>query len=128
MDRAAVVAVMRSCREKFPEGTGTTASSQSEARRLSPDELARLDGRAGLSYGTHYSGTLHNGNVDITVSKVQIAVTTKVGGTSTSKLYTTVVHIPPQSAGTFAFEIVVGDQGASYSWSIASAEGFQKKP
>ncbi len=120
MDRAAVAVLMQSCREKFPV--------RSDTRRLSPDELVRLDGRAGLSYGTHYEGTLYNGNVDVTVSKLQVTITTKVGGASTSKLYTTAVNIPPQSAGTFAFDIVIGDQGADYSWSIASAEGFQKKP
>jgi hypothetical protein len=122
MDRAAVAAVIQSCRQKFPAGSsGGTAHGPAE-RALTPAELAALDGRAGLSYGNSYSGTIYNGNSTITIKELHINVTTTVDGKETTRPYRTTVSIPPHSAGDFRFDIIVGDRGASYTWNIAEAK------
>lgn len=123
MDRAAVAVVMRSCREKFPEGGTAPKPEPSIERPLTAQELDRLDGRAGRSFGNFYSGTLYNGNSDVTITELEITLTTKIGSTETSRPYRTQVSIPPRSAGTFRFSILAGDEGASYRWSISGGKG-----
>lgn len=127
MNQAAVAVVMRSCREKFPaDSAGGTAHGPTE-RTLNPSELAALTGRAALAYGNRYSGTLYNGNAALTLTEVEISISTTVDGKEVTRLYRTNVSVPPQTAADFEFDIVVGDKGADYSWTIASAKAGPKK-
>ena len=117
---AAAAQIRRSCREKFSENVEQKAKSH----ELKPWEVAAITGRAGLGYGTRYSGNLYNGNKDITVTQVQVQVTTKEGGKEVSRVYTADITLPPQTAKDFGFDIVVGDQGSDHSWTITNARGF----
>ena len=116
MDSAAVAAVRRSCRAKFPEGQ--QASERSGQRLLSQTELGLLTGRAGLSYGSRYSGNLYNGNENLTVTQLEIVVITTLSKERVERTYRADVSIPPKVAVAFGFDILVGDQGADYQWSI----------
>ena len=80
-----------------------------------------LTGRAGLSYGNTFSGSIYNGNRDVTITEVEIAVTASKGD---SKVYITKVLVLPLSTSNFSFDIVVGDKGSEYSWNIVSAKGY----
>lgn len=117
MNEAAVRAVTQACAAKFVQPT------QEEA--LKRPELALLDGRAGLDYGNHFSGTLYNGLADRTITELEITVTTTIGGASTSKVYVTNVSIGPKSAGNFGFDIVVGDSGATYDWNVTGGKAVR---
>jgi hypothetical protein len=123
MDQAAVLVVTRSCREKFPvDGSAGTSAAPAE-RTLSALELHQLTGRAGLSFGNRYSGNIYNGNTEVTVTELEVAITTTVSGEKVSRIYRNRVSIPPRSAADFGFDIIVGDKDASYSWSISGAKG-----
>lgn len=119
-DHAAVL-INRSCREKFPQGS----TEREKSRTLTSLEIGNLTGRAGLSYGNHYSGSMYNGNRDITVTSVTIRVSGKLRESDTSRDYTVDVTIPPLSTQTFRFNIVEGDEGTEYSWSIIGARGYR---
>ena len=109
-----------SCREKFPE----KVVPQAKSRELAPWELAAITGRAGVSYGNRYGGTLYNGNKEITVTQVQIRVGTKEGGREAIRVYIADITIPPLTAKDFSFDIIVGDYRSEYSWGISGARGF----
>ncbi len=121
MDSAAVASVMRSCRAKFPDGQ--PAVDRAPERALALPELRQLTGRAGLSYGSYYFGSLYNGNEGLVVTRVEIEVTTTVSKEVQARTYRANVSIGPQSAGDFGFDIIVGDRGADYTWSIVRAWG-----
>lgn len=112
--------IQDSCREKFPE----KVTPQISTRPLQPAELAAVTGRAGVSYGNRYGGTLYNGNNALTVAQVEIQVGTKEGGKDFTRAYTTHVTIPPLTAKDFSFDIIVGDKGTEYSWALSGARGF----
>jgi hypothetical protein len=119
MNELAVQAVLRSCREKFPEA----ASSQSEKRPLTANELRNLSGRAGLEYGSQFGGKIYNGNDKIQVTRVKIRVGTVSEGREGSRIYQDDVDIGPNSTSEFSFEIIPGDKDAEYNWWIESARG-----
>ena len=112
--------IQESCREKFPE----KVIPQVATRNLQPPELAVVTGRAGLSSGKRYGGTLYNGNSGLTVTQVQIQVGTKEGGKDVARAYTASITIPPLTVKDFAFDIIVGDQGTEYSWGVIGARGY----
>lgn len=120
-DKAALL-INRSCREKFPEGS----EAKRRSRDLSYIEQSKLTGRAGLSFGNYYSGSIYNGNEDIIVTSVTIRVTGKLGDKTTPRDYADNVTIPPLSTRDFGVNIVVGDEGAEYSWGIMGARGYRK--
>ena len=119
-DKAAL-AIHRSCREKFPEGS----EERQRSRDLTYMELSHLDGRAGLEYD-EYKGSIYNGNEDIAVTSVTIAVIGELDNKKTSRGYTSEVTIPPLSTKDFKVKIVVGDEGSKYSWNITGARGYRK--
>lgn len=109
-----------SCRKKFPE----VGQSRTNARELKPGEISAITGRAALSYGKSFSGNLYNGNKDLTVTQIELQINTKEGGKDVTRLYTSDLKIPAQSAKDFSFQIVVGDQGSEHSWRIMNAKGY----
>lgn len=109
-----------SCRKKFPED----GQSRTKARELKPGEITAITGRAALSYGKSFAGNLYNGNKDLTVTQIEFQVNTKEGGKDVTRLYTSDLTIPAQSAKDFNFEIIVGDQGSEYAWRIMNAKGY----
>ena len=115
----AAQAIIRSCREKFPE----KKKEEKKVRDLSADELGQLTGRA-VDYGSYFSGHLHNGNNLVTITQLSISVTTKIGGQEVTQRYTSEVNIPSNGTGKFGFRIITGDQGEKYSWSIVGARGY----
>ena len=119
-DKGAIL-VMQSCAEKFPKGSEII---NVKTRELTSEELSMLDGRAGLSYGNHYSGTMYNGNNNLAVTELRINVQTTISGEQNTLEYLSKVTIQPLSTKDFDFDIIVGDKGAEYSWSIAGARGY----
>ncbi len=117
-DRAATL-VARSCREKFPD------KPQKKTRELSSSELGQVTGRAGMeSYISRFKGNLYNGNTSVTVTQVSVGVTTKIDGKEVSRTYVTDVSIPPQNTADFSLSIIIGDNGADYSWGLVAARGY----
>ncbi|WP_126445461.1 hypothetical protein [Sulfuricystis multivorans] len=112
--------VARSCREKFPD----KPKAQPRSRELNSSELDQITGRAGISFGDYFGGTLYNGNGGITISQITVVATTKEGKKDVSRTYVTDVSIPPQTTADFHFIIVKGDEGSDYSWGIVAGRGY----
>jgi len=98
--------------------------SNFSSHNLSQDEIAQISGRAGLLYGNRYSGNLYNGNSDVTLKQVTIDISTSINGIKRTRTYSIDVNIPPLKTKDFGIDIVVGDAGAEYQWSINSAIGY----
>ncbi|NLY15344.1 MAG: hypothetical protein GXZ05_03045 [Gammaproteobacteria bacterium] len=113
--------IRSSCRKKFPK----ESEYRNKERDLDYREIAAVTGRAGLSYGNRYSGSLYNGNKDITVTSVNVRVSSKVGENEISREYQVKVNIPPQTTSDFGFDIIVGDKGAEYSWGLVGGKGYK---
>ena len=93
------------------------------AQTLSDKEMSQLTGRAGF-YRGNFSGRIHNGNANVTISKITIQIATTIGGKKVTKLYRDDVAIEPQTTEFFMFEALRGDKDADYSWGINSAKGY----
>ena len=121
---------MIEARQLNPDATDADLTSYYErkygsknARLLTDNEMSQLAGRAGF-YRGNFSGRIHNGNANVTLSKVTIQITTTIGGKEVTKLYRDDVTIEPQTTEFFMFEALRGDKDADYSWSINSAIGY----
>lgn len=113
--------IRNSCRKKFPVGS----EYRDKERDLDYSEIASVTGRAGLSYGNRYSGSLYNGNEKTTVTSVKVRVRAKNGENETSREYQVKVKIPPQTTSDFSFDIIVGDKGVEYSWGLVGGKGYR---
>jgi len=102
------------------------AKSKKEGKQLSQEQIKKLTGRAGLSFGNYYSGSIYNGNDNIMINEVMISVTTTINGEETSRIYVDEVHIPPRTTSDFGFNIIVGDKDAEHKWAIVGAKGIAK--
>jgi len=114
--------IYHSSLEKYPE----RSTGDRKSRELNSTELSRITGRAGLAFGNYYSGSLYNGNDKVTVTHVEVVVTTLIDKKPSSRGYIAEVTIPPKTTKDFGFNIIVGDSGADYSWRGASARGYEE--
>lgn len=119
-NNAVAAQIEESCREKFPE----KSVAQVKTRELQPGEVAAITGRAGVSYGHRYGGSLYNGNKDITVTQVQIQIGTREKGEEVKRMYLANITIPPLTVKDFAFDVIVSDKNSEYSWRVSGAHGF----
>jgi hypothetical protein len=115
-------AIMRSCRDKFPE-------KRPKDTQVPSTVVAQLDGRAGMSYG-FFKGNIYNGNRDWTITQMTIVLIAKVKDKSTVKPrpreYNVDVTVPPLTNGEFIFS-AESDGSTEFEWSIAKARGYQSR-
>jgi len=121
-NREAAQFIYLSCQEKYPERPTIERTS----RALNPAELSKLTGRAGLSFGNYYAGSLYNGNDKMTVTHVEVVVTTSIDKQPSSRSYIADLTIPPKTTKDFGFNIIIGDPRAEYNWQVASARGYEE--
>ena len=139
----AASAIEKSCRAKFPLNL-----SRSESHTLTTEQLERLSGEAEVLFkdsrrwptvvvsgriaqsedfrisDEHYSGVLYNGNDDVTIESVEIAVVAASGAEETTKNYIIPITIPPKTTKKFRFNFIAGEPTGRYAWSLVSARGF----
>lgn len=118
----------------FPQPTSTPQN-----RPLSLEEIQNIKGSAKLNHGNryyrgtngivtqhvnhYYSGTLHNGNANLIVTQIEIAVTTTLDKKPTTQAYVIPVNARPNATSDFSFKVLTGDTSAKYQWEILSAQG-----
>ena len=118
----AALEIMTSCRKMFPKKDDTSKKN----RKLTNDEIAKLTGRAGYDssyYAGNCGGTIYNGNVKVTITKILIPVTTVISGKESTYIYVEEVEVLPLNAAKFRVNILEGDKGAKYTWNIVGAIG-----
>jgi hypothetical protein len=117
-------AIIGSCRDRFPEKEKRKPAS----RPLTHEELSKLDGRAGLAYSNVYKGEIYNGNSNLSISEVTVAITTTENGKEVSRNYIVNLEggsrIPPLKTGSFFIFIILGDEKSDRSWGIVEAKGY----
>jgi hypothetical protein len=121
MNERAVNTVTLSCMNKFEE-VKTTKKPLNKDGSLNSDQLSKLTGRAGLKYGDYYSGSIYNGNDNLIITEVEISITITLEDEKITRKYIDEVFIEPKTTGDFGFDIIVGDEGAEYSWFISAAK------
>lgn len=92
------------------------------SRSLTSEELTRLSARAFI-FGTSYRLTFDNGNEDLTITEVTIAVWDK-SDLDGLREYQKSVRIPPQESGTVKYTVVYVGEEDSWAWKVASAKGI----
>lgn len=94
---------------------------------LSIDEMLRLEGTGNVLYrgnsASAYHATVYNGNLNITVTGLEMEITAMGGGQSVSRTYRSGVTIPPMSASEVVVEMVPAAAGATYLWAIRNGWG-----
>ncbi len=129
----AAAAIYNSCRHRFPLKKVPTEQHKDfdtlyrdqNAPKLSTEETNKLTGRAGLVGNSEYSATIYNGNNTVTITKVEITVSTFINRLPVSNRYSVDVDILPLKTVTFKFPVISGDDDAKYSWSFAAAYGHR---
>lgn len=119
----AVAVIHQACILKFDK-----SQPKAKTRELTETERSRLTGRAGLKYssGDEYEVTLYNGNENLTIDTVKIAIAIPNAGSESFYEYNVNIYIAPLSTSTKSFPIVIGDKRGKYSWVIVGATGFAK--
>jgi hypothetical protein len=101
-----------------PEPLDTTA-----ARSLTADELARLRSRARV-FGDAYRVTVDNGNPDLTLTEVTIAVWDDNDSVASRMEYSEAVQIAPDTSAEVKYEVRYRGDEAGWNWAVVGARGI----
>ncbi|MBT8108475.1 MAG: hypothetical protein KJP17_09580 [Gammaproteobacteria bacterium] len=101
-----------------PEPLDTTS-----ARSLTPDELARLGSRARV-FGDAYRVTVDNGNPDLTLTEVTIAVWDDNDSVASRLEYSEAVQIAPEASAEVKYQVRYRGDEASWNWAVVAARGI----
>lgn len=119
MNKNAVYMLEDSCRTKYPQ-----SKEEEDSRSLTPAELKHLSGRAGLSHGDYFAGTMYNGNRTIRLTEIELAVYPSVGDQPSIRNYREAVSIAPLTTSGFGFSITLEGTMRTYSWALVAARGI----
>jgi hypothetical protein len=109
--------------EPAPDAPLQSGSSAGVVRELSSEELDKLEYR-GAFLGTAYRVKVTNGNEDLRLTEVTIAVWDK-DDIDRLKTYRTAVDIPPLNEGTAKYTVVYDGQEETWAWGLVGAKGVQ---
>ena len=119
---AAVATVPQSAQPE-PDSAPRAGSVATEPRELTKDELDKLDYR-GNFFGTTYRVKVFNGNEDLRLTEVTIAVWDK-DDIDRLETYRTAVDIQPLDEGTAKYTVVYDGQEETWAWKLVGAKGAQ---
>ncbi|MES2683537.1 MAG: hypothetical protein V4650_08465 [Pseudomonadota bacterium] len=121
-NEAAVRQIKKSCEAKYI----IDRTNLTNIRRLTDNEKELLAGKGGPRMNNYFGALLHNGNNNITVTKVAIVITTISGGITEHREYETIASIPPLSSSEILFPFMAGDEGTKAKWAMIRAEGYDQ--
>jgi len=94
------------------------------ARSLTADELGRLRAAA-KAFGSAYRVTVDNGNPDLTLTEVTIAVWDAGDAVASRKEYSEATEIAPQASATVNYTVHYRGDGTGWSWAVVAARGVE---
>lgn len=103
-----------------PQQTAKTAAPD---RVLAPEELGKLTATAFI-FGTSYRITVDNGNDDLTITEVTIAVWDKSSPESL-QTYAKKIRIAPLESEVARYKVVYTGEDDHWAWKVQSARGHQ---
>lgn len=115
-DTAAEI-VRYECNEKFNKRNIPDKKIESH------EVIDKIEGFAVLKYGKNLSIDLYNGNSEITVTQITIAVNIKEKGGSVTRVYEHDVDLAPLQKGFAFIEIMNPKSSENFEWRIISLRG-----
>jgi hypothetical protein len=94
------------------------------ARSLTAEELARLSARAKV-FGSTYRVTVENGNPDLTVTEVTIAVWDEGDLGASREDYSEVTQIAPQTSAMVKYVVHYRGDETGWNWDVVAARGVE---
>ena len=141
-------AIIESCRNLFPEPPREVAPpaptaeavpapaavpatpvapasiDTAEARSLTTEELGRLSAAAKI-FGSAYRVTVNNGNPNLTLTEVTIAVWDDDDPTVNRKEYKEAARIAPLTSGVVKYTVHYRGSETGWSWRVVAARGVE---
>ena len=118
----AAVPAPRSTPEPAPAAEQAPTPDLSGARALSADELGRLRSKAKV-FGSKYRVTIENGNTDLALTEVTIAVWDESDPAAGRKQYSEPVQIGPLASAEVKYTVHYRGDESGWAWSVAGARG-----
>jgi hypothetical protein len=120
---SAPAAVVPAAVAVVPQSVEPVPVTLGPARQLTDDELDKLEYR-GYFFGTTYRVKVFNGNEDLTLTELTIAVWDKedIDGLET---YRSEVDVAPSDEGTAQYTVVYDGQEATWAWKVVGAKGAE---
>lgn len=94
------------------------------ARALTADELARLGAKAKV-FGASYRVTVDNGNPNLTLTEVTIAVWDDTDLGATREEYSEAVEIAPQTSAMVKYTVHYQGVETGWNWGVVAARGVE---
>jgi len=94
------------------------------ARALTADELARLGAKAKV-FGASYRVTVDNGNPNLTLTEVTIAVWDDTDLGATREEYSEAVQIGPQTSAMVKYTVHYQGVETGWNWGVVAARGVE---
>ena len=134
-------AIIDSCRNLYPESQRESAPQAlpapmpasaaapppldtTGARALTADELARLGAKAKV-FGASYRVTVNNGNPNLTLTEVTIAVWDDTDLGATREEFSEAVRIAPQTSAMVKYTVQYRGDETGWNWGIVAARGVE---
>ena len=118
-------AIIESCRNLFPQTEQEAApSGTAAARNLTADELGRLKARAKV-FGSTYRVTIENGNPNLTLTEVTIAVWDDSDLGATRQEYSEAVQIEPLASAMVKYTVHYRGDETGWNWKVVAASGAE---
>ena len=130
-------AIIDSCQKLYPEperesvpqalpapATAPPPLDTAAARALTADELARLGAKAKV-FGASYRVTVNNGNPNLTLTEVTIAVWDDTDLGATREEYSEVVQIAPQTSAMVKYTVHYRGDETGWNWGVVAARGVE---
>jgi hypothetical protein len=116
-------AVATQVAEPAPDATPSAATASANVRELTKEELGKLESR-GYFFGTSYRVKVHNGNDDLTLTELTIAVWDKdyIDGLET---YRSPIDVPPLDEGSAKYTVVYQGEEETWAWKVVGAKGAE---
>lgn len=92
-------------------------------RNLTGDELARLSAKAKV-FGSTYRVTINNGNPNLTLTEVTIAVWDDTDMGATRNEYSEATQIAPQTSAMVKYTVHYRGEETGWNWAVVAARGI----